>query len=327
MILLNHQLSFSELFQSQIQQQGAGALLNVEDFSDFTRSSCVLSINRNFKMARVNILNVQFDNIYQRELLARLEYGGVVFTPNVDHLINLQKDREFFDIYQSADYRVCDSQILFYLSKFLGSPIKEKISGSDLFPAFYHYYRDKEEIKIFLLGAKEGVAQQAKERINAKVGRTMVVGAYSPPFGFEKDPAECRKIIEMVNQSGATVLAVGLGAPKQERFIFRYKNRFTNAKTFLAVGATIDFEAVHINRAPHWMSQLGLEWLHRLLSEPGRLWKRYLVDNPPVLALILLQKLGLYRNPFSGVYRRYPTRNLLYKKLDNDVETLVTTAD
>lgn len=246
--------------------------------------------------SRVNILNIPIDNIGMYDLLNELRHGGVVFTPNVDHLMKLQKDREFYRVYQDADYRVCDSQLIMYASRFLDQPIKEKVSGSDLFPAFYQCYSKDEEVTIFLLGGLEGVAAKARHRINTKVGRNMVVECYSPPFGFEQDPIECAKIIEMVNNSGATVLAVGVGAPKQEKWIGQYRFNFVNIKTFFAIGATIDFEAGNLRRAPAWMSSAGLEWLYRLLLEPGRLWKRYLVEDLGFFALILRQKLQASRN-------------------------------
>ncbi|MGF1590167.1 MAG: WecB/TagA/CpsF family glycosyltransferase [Pleurocapsa sp.] len=242
---------------------------------------------------RVNILNIPIDNIGMYELLDRLQNGGVVFTPNVDHLVKLQKDREFYQVYQDADYRVCDSQLILYASRFLGQPIDEKVSGSDLFPAFYQYYSSDENVKIFLLGGLAGVAETARRRINAKVGRNMVIASYSPPLGFEKDPAECSKILEMINRSGANVLAVGVGAPKQEKWIGKYRASLPGVSTFFAIGATLDFEAGNLRRAPVWMSSAGLEWLYRLILEPGRLWKRYLVEDIGFFALILRQKFNL----------------------------------
>jgi len=250
-------------------------------------------------MKKVNILNLKFDNLSKLELLENIVSGGIVFTPNVDHLIKLQKDKDFYEAYQSATYKVCDSQIVMYVSKFLGTPLKEKISGSDLFPAFYYYYRDDERIKIFLLGAGPGVAQQAQEKINHKLGRTMIVGVYSPSFGFEKNPKECQEIVNMINKSGANVLAIGVGAPKQEKWIFNHKDQLHNIKIFLAVGATLDFEADYKKRSPQWMSTIGIEWLHRLFSEPGRLWKRYLLEDIEFFWLIIKQKFNFYTPPFD----------------------------
>jgi exopolysaccharide biosynthesis WecB/TagA/CpsF family protein len=244
---------------------------------------------------QVNILSVLVDNFSLAELLERLRFGGVVFTPNVDHVIKLQQDRDFYRIYRTADYRVCDSQLLLYASKFLGQPLREKISGSDLFPAFYWYYRDDENVKIFLLGGGvDGVVEQAHQNINEKIGREMVIASYSPPFGFEQDEIECQKIIQMINNSGATVLAVGLGAPKQEKWIYKYKEQLHNIRLFFAIGAAIEFEAGYRQRAPKWMSMAGLEWLFRLMLEPKRLWKRYLIEDLPFFMLIILQKFNLY---------------------------------
>ncbi|MUL39178.1 WecB/TagA/CpsF family glycosyltransferase [Gloeocapsopsis dulcis] len=254
-------------------------------------------------MKLVKILNISLNNLSKVELLKQLK-SGVVFTPNVDHMVKLQYDREFLQTYLQADYKVCDSQILVYASRFLGTPIKEKVSGSDFFPAFYIYHRNNSNIKIFLLGGKQGVAQRAAKRINNKVGRNIVIGAHSPSFGFEKNEQECLEIIDMINQSGASVLAVGVGAPKQEKWIIKYKDRLPNIKIFLAVGATIDFEAGNVKRAPEWMSNAGFEWLYRLLVEPQRLWKRYLVEDLPFFWLVLKQKLKLYNLPTTSVDER-----------------------
>ncbi|MGF1493438.1 MAG: WecB/TagA/CpsF family glycosyltransferase [Microcoleaceae cyanobacterium] len=246
----------------------------------------------------VKVLNVSIDNLSLEELLSQLAArGGVVFTPNVDHLMTLQRDEEFYDIYQHSDYRVCDSKILYYASRFLGQPIREKISGSDLFPAFYRHFKHCQETKIFLLGAAEGVAHRAQQRINQLVGREMIIDCYSPPFGFEKDEVECQKIIDRINASGATVLAVGLGAPKQEKWIIKYKDQLEGIKIYLAIGATIDFEAGEKPRSPKWVSEMGLEWLYRLSSEPKRLWRRYLVDDLPFVWLVLQQKFNWYMAP------------------------------
>lgn len=247
-------------------------------------------------MKQVNILSISIDNFSMSEILEKLKLGGVVFTPNVDHLIKLQKDKDFHNIYNSADYRVCDSQVLMLAAKFLGQPLREKISGSDLFPAFYWYYRHDRNVKIFLLGGPPGVAEQARRKINAKVDRELVIDSYCPPFGFEKDEKECQRIVNLINKSGATVLAVGLGAPKQEKWIYDYKDQLENIKTFFAIGATIEFEAGHRQRAPKWVSIAGLEWLFRLLLEPKRLWKRYLVEDLPFLLLVLKQKFNFFPN-------------------------------
>lgn len=154
-------------------------------------------------MEKINFLNITINNVSLSELLTELSTkGGLIVTPNVDHLVKLQTDSSFLKAYHLADYVVCDSKILQYALKLLGKPIKEKISGSDLFPAFYNYNRDNKDIKIFLLGGMEGVAEKAKNNINQKVGREMVVEALSPSFGFENNEAECQEIIKkkLMNQ-------------------------------------------------------------------------------------------------------------------------------
>ena len=255
----------------------------------------ILSENTKY-MDIVDFLNVSIHNTTTPELLKDLtNNGGVVVTPNVDHLVKIQSDREFLQAYYSSDYRVCDSRILQYISYLLGNPIKERISGADLFPAFYEYNKDNEDVKIFLLGAKEGVAEKAKHIINQKVGREMVIAAHSPTFGFEKDEKECQTIVDKINHSDATVLAVGVGAPKQEKWIAKYRSQLPKIKVFLAIGASIDFEAGNVKRSPKIIGDLGFEWLYRLSCEPNRLWKRYLVDSLPLFWLVGQQKMNRYQ--------------------------------
>jgi N-acetylglucosaminyldiphosphoundecaprenol N-acetyl-beta-D-mannosaminyltransferase len=249
-------------------------------------------------MKKIKILNINLHSLKRSELLISLT-KGVIITPNVDHLVKLQGDKEFYDIYQKADWVICDSTILSLGAKFLGRPVEEVIPGSSLLPAYCEFHKKNNEIKIFLLGAKTGVAAVAMNKINLRTGRNIVVGAHSPSFGFEKNEEECEKIISLINKTDATVLVVGVGAPKQEKWIYKYKDRFQNIRLFMALGATIDFEADSIKRAPEIFQKVGMEWLYRLLKEPKRLWKRYLIDDLPFFYLILKQKRGVYRNPFE----------------------------
>ena len=249
-------------------------------------------------MEKFKILNINIQNITQPYLLQNL-HEGVYITPNVDHLVKLQKDYEFYKIYQNADWIVCDSKIVALGLKFLGTPLKEVIPGSSFFPVYCNYHKNNENIKIFLLGAAEGVAEKAMQIINSRIGRNIIVGAHSPSFGFEKNEIECENIINLINKTDANVLLLGVGAPKQEKWIFKYKVRFSNVKLFMALGATIDFEAGNIKRAPKIFQKLALEWFYRMCSEPKRLVKRYLIDDLPFFYYLLKQKLGLYKNPFS----------------------------
>jgi exopolysaccharide biosynthesis WecB/TagA/CpsF family protein len=249
-------------------------------------------------MKKETILNVAFDNYTEQELLENLK-EGVLVTPNVDHIVKMQKDKTFYDIVKQADFVVCDSKIVYLASKFLGRPLPEAIPGSGFFPHFYMYHKEDEHCKIFLLGGLDGVAQKAQKNINEKVGRGMVVGAYSPSFGFEKKPEENEQIYKMINDSCATVVLVGVGCPKQEKWIDAHKLKMHGVKIWMALGATIDFEAGNIKRAPKIFQKLALEWLYRLCSEPKRLWRRYLIDDTRFFWLLLKDKMGTYRNPFE----------------------------
>lgn len=255
-------------------------------------------------MPRVPILNIAVDDLSLQELLERFD-EGVLVTPNVDHLMLLQHDARLMEAYRQARFVTVDSQIVFWALRWLGRPVREKISGSDFLPAFCDYHaerlrRGEPARRLFILGGREGVAARAMQAINARVGGQLVVGALSPSMRFAEDPAECEAAMARIRDSGADTLAVGLGAPKQELWIARYRHRLPSVRIFLAVGAAIDFEAGSVPRAPRWMSRAGLEWAYRLGREPGRLWRRYLVRDPKFFRLLLADKLGRYRDPLVG---------------------------
>ena len=198
-----------------------------------------------------------------------------------------------------CDYITCDSQVLTFATRLLGTPVRQRLSGSDFLPRFYEYHRNNPDITIFLLGGMGDVAARARDTINRKVGRDIVVGCYSPPAGAEASEAACQEMVDMINASKATVLVLGLGAPKQERFLRRYRDEMPHVRIFLPLGGAVDYEAGTMKRPPAWVSNMGLEWAYRILQEPRKRWKRYLVNDMPVIPLILKQKMGLYRNPFE----------------------------
>lgn len=249
-------------------------------------------------MKTIDFLNTKIQVTTQKELLNNLK-EGVLITPNVDHLVKLQTDKDFYDVYQKAEWVVCDSKILYLMSKLLKEPLPEAIPGSSFFTAFYEYHKDDPKCKIFLLGAAEGIADKAMKRINDKVGRNIVVGAHSPSYGFEKKEKECEELIDIVNNSGANVVLVGVGAPKQEKWIMKYKDRMPNVDIWMALGATIDFEAGTLKRAPLIWQKCGMEWLYRCIKEPKRLFKRYFVDDMKFFYYFTKQLLGIYKNPFE----------------------------
>ncbi len=249
---------------------------------------------------RVRLLNVEVDNITMDELVDSFR-EGLLLTLHVDMIMKLQKDREFYEILPHFDVVTCDSQILHAAARMLGTPLKERVSGSDFFPRFYAKHKDDPSVTVFICGGAPGVAEVARRNLNAKLGREMVVGTDSPPLDYDRKPDVIERMISRINESKATVLLVGLGAGRQEKFIVKYRDRLPHVKTFLPLGGTIDYEANTLRRPAAWVTNAGLEWLYRLLREPRQRWHRYLVHQPPVLYRLAQQRLGLYRNPFAAL--------------------------
>lgn len=242
-------------------------------------------------MSRIKFLNIEVDNLTMEEAIKRVnklilnKKPSYVVTPNVDHIVKLEQDKEFREVYREADLILTDGMPLVWISKFKGNKIKEKVSGSDLFPKVCELASNN-GYKVFLLGAAEGVATKAAENLKDKFKGLNIVGTYSPSYGFEKNEKEIEKIIKIINNTKPDILAVGLGAPKQEKFLYKYRNRL-NVPVSLAIGASIDFEAGHIKRSPKWMQKSGLEWFYRLCKEPKRMFRRYLIDDIKIIKLII----------------------------------------
>ncbi len=247
---------------------------------------------------RIKLLNVEVDNITMDELLDSFK-EGTLLTLHVDMIMKLQKDRQFYDILPRFDIVTCDSQILVVAARLLGTPFKERVSGSDFFPRYYMRHRSDPGVTVFICGGGPGVADVAGKNVNAKVGREMVVGTDSPPLDFDSRPGEVDRMVAKINESRATVLLVGLGAGRQEKFIVKNRERMPHVKTFLPLGGTIDYEAGKLERPPTWITNGGLEWFYRLLSEPRQRWYRYLVHQPGVIHRLVQQRLGTYHDPFA----------------------------
>jgi N-acetylglucosaminyldiphosphoundecaprenol N-acetyl-beta-D-mannosaminyltransferase len=247
---------------------------------------------------RIRILNVNIDNLTMDELLDDFD-GGLLLTLHVDMIMKLQKDREFYALLPQFDVITCDSQILFLAAKLLGTPFRERVSGSDYFPQYCRKHKNNAAIKIYICGGAPGVAELARKNINARAGRDMIVGTCSPPSDYDRRPEEIENMIALINQSQANVLVVGLGGGRQEKFVVNYRDRLPGVKTFLPLGGTIDYEAGTLSRPPAWITNAGFEWLYRVLREPRQRWRRYFVHQPPALYLLCKQKIGCYQNPFG----------------------------
>ena len=247
-------------------------------------------------MLKVDICNVKIDNLSIQTAIKAVEHlikavggGAFVVTPNVDHIVNLQEDEEFRHIYRNASLVLADGVPLLWAAKFLGTPLKEKISGSDLFPKLCAI-AEKKEYRLFFLGGRPGAALKASEILRAKYKKMQIVGVYSPPFGFESDKNENDKIVRMIKSAQPDILFVGLGAPKQEKWIYKHRKEL-NVPVSIGIGVTFEFITGFVKRAPLWMQKAGFEWLWRLMKEPNRLWKRYLIDDMKFFGLVLKQKM------------------------------------
>jgi N-acetylglucosaminyldiphosphoundecaprenol N-acetyl-beta-D-mannosaminyltransferase len=233
----------------------------------------------------VTLFGMQIDRVRMPEAVARLRAWiaadetacRYVVTPNVDHAVMFHERSDLRAAYSGASLVLADGFPVVLASRLLGRSLPERVAGSDLAPALFEGTTDGPGLSVYLLGAAKGVGERAAARIAERWPNVQVVGTYSPPLGFEHDPRENDAIVERINAVRPDVLVVGLGAPKQELWIARHRERL-QAKTALCIGATIDFLAGEKARAPRWMQRCGLEWLHRLTSEPKRLFRRYAHD-------------------------------------------------
>jgi N-acetylglucosaminyldiphosphoundecaprenol N-acetyl-beta-D-mannosaminyltransferase len=259
--------------------------------------------------SRARLFGFEVDRLRMAEAVDQLlewtdvrdEVCRYVVTPNADHAVVYQENEELRRAYAAASLILVDGMPLLLAAKLLRRGVPERVPGSDLVPALFaavsarhgaaeqsrtalpSYPTTQEsrptscELRVYLLGAGPGVAKRAAERIEATWRGVKVVGCYSPPLGFEKDGAENDAILARIAAANCDALVVGLGAPKQELWVAKYRERIA-APVALCVGATIDFLAGEKARAPVWMRRVGLEWAHRLASEPRRLARRYLRD-------------------------------------------------
>jgi len=205
-----------------------------------------------------------------------------IVTPNSDHIVLVHKDSEFAELYRNADLAIPDGMPLIWASKILGKPLMERVTGSDLLPKACEMAASK-GYKIFLLGSTPQASSKAIQILKERYNRLQIVGSYSPPFGFEKDEEENQKTIEIIKQARPDILFVALGAPKQEKWIYKHiKLKLLNVPISLGIGASIDFIAGTQRRAPKWMQNIGLEWFWRLLTGSQK-WERVkvaVVDFP-----------------------------------------------
>lgn len=208
------------------------------------------------------------------------EFGYVV-TPNTDHLIRYYDDASFRALYTDARYVLLDSRFLSYLFKLVRGVSLPVCAGSDLTSAVFRRVIQPDD-KLVLIGATETQAQLLRTQLGFKN-----LQHYNPPMGFIKDPVAVETCLQFIEQhSPARFLFLAIGSPQQEIIAQHIKQRNRFHGMGLCIGASINFMTGDERRAPRWMQRMGCEWLYRLIQDPRRLAKRYLVRGPRIFVLL-----------------------------------------
>lgn len=243
-------------------------------------------------MRRVtDILGVPFDVISMDEAVKRvigyLSGSGqhMVCTPNPEIVMEAQEDKELMNILNAADLIVPDGIGIVIVSKFCKEKIKERVAGYDLVQKIFEKLKDT-EYKVYFFGGSPGVASTAAKKMSKKYPGLSIVGTRNGYFSSKDE----KDIIDDIKRSGADLLLVGLGAPKQEKWI--YENmRLTGAKVSIGVGGSFDVMSGKVKRAPVFFQKCGLEWFYRLLCQPTRL--KRMLKLPKFVLVVFLNKLGI----------------------------------
>jgi N-acetylglucosaminyldiphosphoundecaprenol N-acetyl-beta-D-mannosaminyltransferase len=209
-----------------------------------------------------------------------------VVTVNMDFLSIAQRNADFRETLNAADLAVADGMPLVWLSRLKGTPLPERVAGVDLV-AECCALAAEQNARVFLLGAAPGIAEQAAAELEARYPG-LDAHSYSPPVG-ELTADENDRMIRMIQQAAPRFLFVALGAPRQDMWIREHLQEL-DVPVAMGVGCVFDLLAGNVVRAPGWMQQAGLEWAFRLVQEPGRLWRRYLVNDLPLLGQLMLTR-------------------------------------
>lgn len=236
-----------------------------------------------------------------RHVLAALDAGrgGLMVTHNLDHLRRLRLDEGFREICDGAELRVADGMPVVWAAALRGTPLPARVAGSSLMEPLAAAAAAAGR-SIFLLGGMPGTAESAAEILRRRHPELRVAGTECPPMGFEDDPDYVAAMRRRLADSGADIVFVALGSPKQERLAAAHRDVLPGA-WWVGVGISFSFLCGDVTRAPRWMQRLGLEWVHRLAQEPRRLARRYLVDGIPYALRLLARSAGERRRARSGV--------------------------
>ena len=251
------------------------------------------------KNNRIPFMGIYIDNMDANEIFDHVVECVKKKTPvqivgvNVDQIVTVNKNDTSMKIFHNAELVFVDGKPIQWMCSLLGRKVKARITGPDLM----EYICKKGAamgLNIYLLGAGPGVAMRCGEILEQKYPGIHAVGYYSPPFGFQNDQEEIKKINNMLKESGADLLFVGMGSPKQDIFIYENMAKYCIPVSF-SMGAALDFIAGNVKRAPRWMVHCGFEWLHRISQNPKRLWRRYLVTDMVIIPMFIKE-----------IFKKYP---------------------
>jgi len=218
---------------------------------------------------------------------ARGSPPACVVTPNAQHIVLLESDPSLRDAYANAELVVADGASLLFASRLLGEKLSERVSGVDLLEQLCAKAAEL-GLRVFLLGGRAGSAERAAKKLRRQFRRLSVAGTCCPPLGFERDEQELQTIGDAIAAARPDLVFVALGAPKQEAWMHQHGRRL-GVPVLIGVGGSFEIVGGLLPRAPRFLQRLGWEWFYRLLLEPRRLWRRYLIGNGSFLWIILRQ--------------------------------------
>lgn len=251
---------------------------------------------------RVAIGQLQVDAVTFDEALVRIaqlidaRQGGAVFTPNVDHVVKAERNDAFRQAYARADLCLADGMWILWASRLLGFPLPAKVSGSDLLLPLATLAASR-KWRVYIFGGGPGVAQDAATMMSNELG-VDVVGFDAPFVGWDGTSDQSDESLDRLRATEPDLVLTALGAPKQELWIDRFGDDIAPAVA-IGVGGSLDFFTGRVRRAPTWMSHAGLEWMFRLGQEPGRMWRRYLIEDPRFVGIVARQRREMRRRSGS----------------------------
>ena len=201
---------------------------------------------------------------------------------NAAKIVKMQEDKELYNSIVNADIINADGMPIVWASRLLGKPLPERVAGIDLMQELIKLAYNR-KYKIFFFGAREEVVKKVVEKYSREYSPEIIAGYRNGYYSEKEEPLIAKQIAE----SGANILFVGISSPKKEKFLYKYKHILKNVNFIMGVGGSFDVIAGKIKRAPKWMQKCGLEWVCRLLQEPRRMWRRYLVGNTKFIVLVI----------------------------------------